>query len=97
MKKRLQPEARRAQILAAAVTIAADKGFDAIKRDRVGRAAGVNGASLYHYFSSIDALRREVVRVAIESENLKAIGRAVVAGYWVDEPLRSKGLAAAFG
>jgi AcrR family transcriptional regulator len=57
--RRLEPEARREQILEAAVACIAEQGFGATTRE-MARRAGVTQALLYQYFASKQALTEAV-------------------------------------
>lgn len=52
----------RARILAAAEQLFARRGFDAASMRELAAAAGVQAATLYHYFPSKEALLREIFR-----------------------------------
>lgn len=88
---------RRAELLAAALELAATEGFGAVIQRRLAQACGISGPSVQYHVGSLDDFRREVFVAAHDARNLPAIGHAVAAGYLVAEPLRSEGLRAAFG
>src|SRR6201996_4104243 len=69
---------RRAQILATAAGLFADRGFHGVSIDELGAAVGVSGPALYRYFPSKDAMLSEML-VGI-SERLLAEGRRRLAG-----------------
>jgi AcrR family transcriptional regulator len=58
-------EARPAEILDAALSVFAEKGFAAARLEQVARRAGVSKGTLYLYFDSKEALFEAVVRSAI--------------------------------
>jgi AcrR family transcriptional regulator len=66
-----RPE-RRAQILATAAELFAQRGFHGVSIDELGAAVGVSGPALYRYFPSKDAMLSEML-VGI-SERLLAEG-----------------------
>src|SRR6202012_2559401 len=72
-----RPE-RRAQILATAAELFAQRGFHGVSIDELGAAVGVSGPALYRYFPSKDAMLSEML-VGI-SERLLAEGRRRLAG-----------------
>lgn len=61
-RSRLSPEARRAQLLDAALTIVAEEGINAVSLRRVAREIGVSEALAFRYFSSRGALLAELGR-----------------------------------
>ncbi len=54
-------ETKRDMILDAALTLFADKGYDATSIDEIGDAVGVKGPALYHYFKGKEALLDGIV------------------------------------
>ena len=60
-RRRLGPAARRAQVLAAATVVFADRGFTSTSIAAVAGAAGVTPRILYRHFASKDALYRAVL------------------------------------
>jgi len=95
--KRLRTVDRYAQLLAMGVRLAADEGFDAITQRRLGYECGIAGPAVQYHVKEMGGFKLHVFREAIRSRELRAIGRAVAAGYPVEEPLRSEGLRAVFG
>lgn len=95
--KRLRTVDRYAQLLAMGVRLAADEGFHSITQRRLGYECGIAGPAVQYHVKDMDGFRLHVFRAALQSRNLRAIGRAVAAGYLVEEPLRSEGLRAVFG
>ena len=61
-RKRKLPETRRADIIRAALTLFAEKGFAATKLDDVAAAARVAKGTIYLYFATKEELFRDVVR-----------------------------------
>ncbi len=68
--------ARRAELLAIAADLFAERGFANVTVDDIGEAAGVSGPALYHHFASKEALLGEML-IDI-SEFLLAGGSRVV-------------------
>jgi len=60
-RRRLTPEVRRAQILAAALEVFTGLGFERATLQDVADRAGVTKGALYHYFESKDQLFTELV------------------------------------
>jgi len=79
-KFRRRPEARPAEILAAALEVFAERGFQAARLEEVARRAGVSKGALYLYFETKADLFRAVVTEAISPniERVKAMASAEV-------------------
>lgn len=79
-KFRRRPEARPAEILAAALEVFAARGFQAARLDEVAKRAGVSKGALYLYFETKADLFRAVVTEAISPniERVKAMASAEV-------------------
>jgi len=71
-------EARPGEILDAALTVFAERGFAATRLDAVAAAAGIGKGTIYLYFSSKEDLFRAVVRQRL-LPNLEEIERALAA------------------
>ena len=66
-KWRRRKEARPGEIVEAALTVFAEKGFAAAKLDDIARRAGVSKGSLYLYFETKEEIFRAVARAAVAS------------------------------
>ena len=77
-KFRRRPEARPAEILAAALEVFAERGFQAARLEEVARRAGVSKGALYLYFETKADLFRAVVTDAVSPniERVKAVASA---------------------
>jgi AcrR family transcriptional regulator len=64
-RRRLAPEERRAELLAAALEVFAELGFERATLQDVADRAGVTKGALYHYFDSKDELFLELVRARV--------------------------------
>jgi AcrR family transcriptional regulator len=58
---------RREEIVAAAVSLTAERGWDATSLQAVRQLAGVSNGTLFHHFSSRDGLARAVVAVGMSA------------------------------
>jgi AcrR family transcriptional regulator len=76
-KWRRRKQARPAEILAAAITVFAEKGFAAARLDDIARKAGVSKGALYLYFETKEDLFRAVVQQAI-APNVEAARQAAL-------------------
>ena len=63
--RKVQPETRRQAILDAALSVFAERGFEAARLDDVAARAGVAKGTLYLYFRDKEALFEELVRGAV--------------------------------
>lgn len=79
-RTRMKPEARRDQILAAALTIATEQGYNALTRDGVANAAGVATGQVNHIFNTMAQLRRAVMRAAVHRELLPIVAQGLAQG-----------------
>lgn len=78
-QERLDPKVRREQILAAAVTLAKKHGYSRITREAITQAAGVSPRLLNYYYSTMEQLKRDVMRYAIKNKVLEVIAQGLVA------------------
>lgn len=63
--RRLEPDARREQILSCAVRLFGERPYDEVSTTDIARAAGVTRGLLHHYFGTKKDLYLEVVRVLV--------------------------------
>jgi AcrR family transcriptional regulator len=77
---RLEPEARKALLLEAAVKVAHKHGLAATSRNRVAKAAKVSPALVSSYFSTMAGMRKAVVEHAVEHQLLPIIASALALG-----------------
>ena len=77
-KFRRRPQARPAEILAAALEVFAERGFQGARLEEVARRAGVSKGALYLYFETKADLFRAVVTDAVSPniERVKAVASA---------------------
>ncbi len=64
-RRRLEPDARREQILAVAVHLFAERGYAEVSTTDVARAAGVARGLINHYFGTKKDLYLDVIRVML--------------------------------
>ncbi|MFE5707048.1 TetR family transcriptional regulator [Rhodococcus sp. ACS1] len=64
---RIMPAARREAILAAAVTLFAERGYQAVGMDDIGTAAGITGPTLYHHFPGKSAILVTVITRCLDA------------------------------
>lgn len=75
-RRRLGPQERRAQLIAAAGEVLAELGYQAATADAIATRAGVSKGLLWHYFSDIDALF-EATAHQILLEQRRAVGASL--------------------
>jgi len=78
---RKTPEARKAELLAAAVEIAKDGGILAVTRASVGKKVGVTAALINRYFNGRDGLRWETIVEAGRLKLVNVMASALSANY----------------
>lgn len=79
MRTRLKPEKRKLDILAAAMLLAKDGGYNRITRDAIAGGAGVSMGLVTKYFGTMKQLRRDIMRHAIKDEVLPIILQGIAA------------------
>ena len=79
-RTRLKPEARKEDILAAALPLAEKYGYTNISKERIGKAAGVSGPVVNYHFGTMVQFRRDLMRYAIKEGNLAVIAQGLSAG-----------------
>lgn len=65
-RRRLTPDARRAELLAAGEHVFAAKPYDEVSIDDIAEAAGISKNLLYHYFAGKRELYLETIRAAAQ-------------------------------
>lgn len=79
--KRLHPDDRKAQILAAAIKTASKPGgWAKLTRDTVAKEAGCAQGLPSKYFGTMVNFKRAIMRAAIASENLAVIAQGLATG-----------------
>jgi AcrR family transcriptional regulator len=76
--RKVEPQARRQAILDAALSVFAERGFEAARLEDVAARAGVAKGTLYLYFRDKEALFEELVRSAV-SPIIEAVSKAASA------------------
>lgn len=79
-QQRLKPDARKEDILAAALPLAVAHGYLKITREQVGRAAGVSGPVLNYHFGTMVQFRRDLMRYAVRVGSLKVVAHGLAVG-----------------
>jgi len=68
---------RRESILEAAVKLSAESNYTHITRQEIGDEAGVAPTLVTHYFGTMPALRRDIMRYAVRNECLTVIAQGL--------------------
>lgn len=76
----------RQRILDAAVTFSVSQTYTALRRDAIAKTAGVAAGAVNYYFGSMEKLRYNVVRWAID-KNIRSVIRQAIVN---DHPLAQK-------
>lgn len=79
-RTRLSATERKTDMLAAALKLAADKGYLHITRDDIADKTGVTGPTVHYHFHSMDALRRALMLYAIEQRNASVVAQGLAVG-----------------
>lgn len=95
---RMKTEARKEDILAAALLLAERQGYTAITRNDIAKAAGIKGPTLHYHFGTMAQLRRDLMRYAIRQDSVKVVAQGIVANdpqaMKLDEETRRRAMAA---
>lgn len=86
----------KSNILKQALKLARKKGFDKIKMPEIAEAAEVVNGTIVVHFTNMDKLRRDLLRFAVEKEDLTVIAQGLVANHVVtrkiDRDLKERAL-----
>jgi len=77
MQKRMTANARRVDVLAAAVRRSVDIGYNKITRDEIALAANCSPALVSQYLGTMVSMRRAIMRAAITNEVLPVIAQGL--------------------
>ncbi len=78
--KRMQPDARKAEILAAALDTARAVGYRHVSREAIAATAGCSPGLVSAYFGTMPALRRAIMSAAIARRDLVVLAQGLAAG-----------------
>lgn len=95
---RMKTDARKEDILAAALPLAERNGYTTITRNDIAKAARISGPTLHYHFGTMAQLRRDLMRYAIKAGSARVIAQGVVANdpqaMKLDEATRKEAMAA---
>jgi AcrR family transcriptional regulator len=80
MNKRTPTKVRKEEILAAAIEIAKVSGLAAVSGKKIAAALGVGRTGVMYHIISMHDLRCDVMRIAIETEELAVIAQGLAVG-----------------
>ena len=75
------PASNKGHILKVATRMALKNGFNSLTRDSVAAEAFVAMGSVNHHYGTMDGLRDEVMRNAVENEILEIVAQGVASGH----------------
>lgn len=76
-QKRLKSQDRRKEILAVALQLAIDNGFDKVSRRSIAKVVGVTGSAIQYHFKTMPKLKRDLMRYAIQKKCLPVIAQGL--------------------
>lgn len=79
-QKRLKPEARKEQIITAALSLAENSHYLTVTRSEIAKALGVSGPAVQYHVKSMKHLRGELVKAAIKRKVLAVVAQAILLG-----------------
>lgn len=85
-RTRMQPDARKAMILQAAIEAAKSHGYQNVTRDDIANRAGVSMGLVTKYYGTMNQLRRAIMRAAVVEE----IGPVIAQGLVFNDPQAQK-------
>ncbi len=77
---RMKPEARKEDILTAALIVATKFHYQHVSRAEIAEQAGVTGTTVQYHFHTMQQLRVQIMRAAIKRECLPVIAQGILAG-----------------
>jgi hypothetical protein len=80
MRQRFTPDVRKEQILTAALSLAATRGYLTVTRDQVADASGVSTALIQYHFKTMAQFRRSLMRHAIAKSCLRVLAQGLACG-----------------
>jgi AcrR family transcriptional regulator len=77
MRIRKHKKIRKEMILCTAIEMSLKVGYQHLIRDKVAKKAGISGALVNKYFGTIETLKKEVLRVAIEKGIIEIVAQGL--------------------
>ena len=76
----MQPAARKAEILSAALTVAGEVGYQRVSREAIAARADCSPGLVSAYFGTMPALRRAIMSAAIARRDLVVLAQGLAVG-----------------
>lgn len=96
-RQRLEPDVRKEQILATAITLAEKGNYTTITRLDIANKIGCSEGIVSWYFHTMKKLKRAVMREAVHTDNLIVIAQGLIAkdkqAHKADDKIKKKALA----
>jgi len=77
---RMKPDIRKGEILEVAIALSKTHGYNRVTRDQVADAAGVSMGLVTHRFGTMNQLRRDIMRRAVEGGIVEIIAQGLAMG-----------------
>ena len=77
--KRLKPEIRKDEIIAAALVLAASTHYTRVTREAIAAAITIKGPAIQYHFGTMGQLRRELMRAAVKQRVLNVVAQGLLA------------------
>ena len=77
--KRLKPQIRKDEILAAALVLAASTHYTRVTREAIAGAVTIKGPAIQYHFGTMSQLRRELMRAAVKQRVLSVVAQGLLA------------------
>ena len=78
-ERRVSGPSRRSQMVAAALSLAREHGYDRVTSPMVADAVGLSKASVMHRFGTMDEMRRAVMREAVKTGDALVVAQGLAA------------------
>jgi AcrR family transcriptional regulator len=77
MKRRINPDDRRKEILDAGIALAKVHGYNTVTCKQVSSLAGTARSNIYYYFGTVGALRAAILLEAVTRRDLEIVAQAM--------------------
>ncbi len=78
MNKRRTPDARKTEILEAAIIVAICSHYRHMTRQEIADQAGISAPLVTHYFSSMDSLRTDLMIYAVDQGEAEVVAQGLI-------------------
>lgn len=95
--KRLKPDVRKDEIIAAALLLASSTHYTRVTREAIAAAISIKGPAIQYHFGTMGQLRRELMRAAVKQRVLNVVAQGLLSrdehAEKADEGLRQEAIA----